>query len=61
MSIFALRSAGVAIADGPHLLGRTLREVLASRHRAGRDRGAATGTRAASRDRRRRAAKVDRA
>ena len=46
--IDALRAAGVAVCEGPHLLGRTMKELLASRRRKPRavERGAGRGVRA---------------
>jgi succinyl-CoA synthetase alpha subunit len=42
----AMREAGISVCDGPHLLGRTLKELLASRRgraRVGEARGAGRG------------------
>jgi succinyl-CoA synthetase alpha subunit len=46
--IAAMRAAGIAVCDGPHLLGRTMKELLAARRRPVRSaRGAGRGARAA--------------
>ena len=47
--IEAMRAAGIAVCEGPHLLGRTMKDVLASRRRKPRAvaRGAGRGARAA--------------
>jgi succinyl-CoA synthetase alpha subunit len=42
----AFREAGIAVADGPHLIGRTLLELLSSRRRGARRAGAASSARA---------------
>jgi succinyl-CoA synthetase alpha subunit len=39
----AFRDAGIAVADGPHLIGKTLVDLLASRRRAPRRRAEAAG------------------
>ena len=43
--IDALRAAGIAVCDGPHLLGQTMKDLLASRRRKPRaqERGAGRG------------------
>jgi succinyl-CoA synthetase alpha subunit len=47
--IAAMREAGIAVCEGPHLLGRTMKELLATRRRPARSaRGAGRGARVAS-------------
>jgi succinyl-CoA synthetase alpha subunit len=41
--IAAMRAAGIAVCEGPHLLGRTMKDLLASRRRPARARGAGRG------------------
>jgi succinyl-CoA synthetase alpha subunit len=46
--IAAMREAGIAVCDGPHLLGKTMQEVLSSKRRKPRSaRGAGRGVRLA--------------
>jgi succinyl-CoA synthetase alpha subunit len=45
--IAALRAAGIAVCEGPHLLGRTMKELLAARGPKSRARAASRGTAAA--------------
>jgi succinyl-CoA synthetase alpha subunit len=46
--IAAMREAGIAVAEGPHLLGKTMQDVLAARRRKPKAsaRGAGRGVRA---------------
>jgi succinyl-CoA synthetase alpha subunit len=43
--IAAMRAAGIAVCEGPHLLGKTMKDLLASRRRPARAaaRGAGRG------------------